>query len=219
VHRSPWRLLAVVVVANAVYLGLVVATLRAGERRGIAPAQLLRDPLAVVVGPLHAGLLSSVGVLAWSAAAGACLLAGGVLVGLDGSRREGRLLLGIGLLTLTLAADDLLLFHEGIAPRWLGLSEDLVLASYALAAVALLVGYRDVVRRLATRWLVLVSVLAFATSAGVDLFLEAPTVYRVEEDLAKTVGVWNWSLAWGLGAGLLVRQAVVGAHHDAEVGA
>jgi hypothetical protein len=201
-----WHLIAT---ANVVYFGAFGTVIWAFGRRDVTADKLLRDPIAVAGGPLHAGLLSNIGILVWAIGAGACLLAAAALWGVADAGRECRLLLGVGVLTTVLAADDLLMFHEdvGIGPRWLGLSEELIIGTLGAATLALLVVYRDLVWRMATRWVLLIAAAGFAVSIGIDL-VDDRMNYVIEEDLAKMVGVWNWTLGWGVGAALLVRRAL-----------
>jgi hypothetical protein len=212
-EASRVRLVLGINVAAAV---LLAAGLRLAARAGISGDELVRDTIAVVGGQLHAGLLSNLGIIVWAVGGGVCLAAAAVLRTVPEQRRWARLLGGAGLLTVVLATDDLIMFHEGagIGPQWLGIPEALIMAAYAGAVVGLAIAYRDLLPRLPGGIVLLLALGCFAVSVAVDL-VDVQLTYVVEEDIAKLLGIVNWTLGWGLAATGLLRRALAGTGADA----
>lgn len=168
----------------------------AGLWLGVEIPELTRDPTAVAgVGPLTGGL-SSIGVLLWAASAAIWLFSAWLLRE-RGSPADARFALGTGLFTAYLVLDDLFLLHEELAPRHLGIDEDVFVGLLVvLASVYLILFRRRVFRRDA-----LLLHFAFALFAG-SLFLDAVLeprywpdgnwVYLVEDGL-KWLGIACWA--------------------------
>jgi hypothetical protein len=196
-----------VILANAAFIAAVLSVMVAFSSRGIEVGSLLRDPSAVLGLPLHVGLLSNVGVVIWAAGAGGLLLAGIALRALR--RPDAALFLSVGGLTLVLAADDLLQFHDsvGMGPVWFGIPQEVIVGTYGLVAAVLLVLHRSRILRLEGRWVLLVAAFALATSVGIDV-IDPDGIYIVYEDGAKIVGIFNWSVGWFLAAVGALREAV-----------
>jgi hypothetical protein len=103
------------------------------------------DPAAWLDASPFVGLLSHVRVLlAWGAAS-ACVVAGAFVARVGGWRQALPLLAAAAAMAY-LALDELFRFHEYFYPR-LGVPERAVLIGYAVAALAFLWWYRDVLRR------------------------------------------------------------------------
>jgi len=103
----------------AVALLLPVLALAAALWAGLAPTEILRDPIMVAGGDqsdFYLGLFSNLGVVLWTAAAAICLFAGSGLTG-EASRRARHFLLFAGFFTLVLMLDDLFMLHENYADR------------------------------------------------------------------------------------------------------
>ncbi|NNC79782.1 MAG: hypothetical protein HKN94_06465 [Acidimicrobiales bacterium] len=153
--------------------------------------QLLLDPTSVAGLPWYTGLVSNLGVLAWTlgtvAAAGAAHVAH--LAGRDAAAsflRQGALL--AALLTL----DDLFRLHSSALPKLFGVPKLVVLAVYALLGVAwVVVHHREILR---TRWVVLVGAVApIGLSVLFDLLGTGSGNWIVIEDTAKFLGVLAWA--------------------------
>ena len=105
-------------------------------------------------------------------------------------------LLWSGLLTSVLLLDDLFLFHESLAPRYLGVSEEAVVLGYGIATAWYLVRFRRILLDREIR--VLFAALAFFTLAvAIDEFQDAwPSPWRILfEDGFKLLGIVSWSAA------------------------
>ena len=125
-----------------------------------------RDAAATLEAHPAVGMLFYSGILVLWTAAVSCLL-----VALHLSRRlTGSLtpLLLAGLGIAYLAVDDLFQLHESVLPK-LGVSQDVVLATYALIALGYLLRYRDFFR--GHEWpLLAIACAVLAASVAVDQF-------------------------------------------------
>lgn len=83
--------------------------------------------------------------------------------------------------------------------------EELIVGAYGVAALALFVAYGDLIWRVATRWVLLVAAAAFAISIGIDL-VDPRDAFSVHEDLAKLIGIFNWTVGWSVAAVAVVRR-------------
>src|SRR6266545_2176521 len=90
------------------------------------------------------GILSSLGILLWCAAASICFSAAMTLRKVK-PRDTFLFLLSSALLSTYLLFDDLFQFHEALAPRYLGLNEKVVYAALGIAVSAYLVAFRRVI--------------------------------------------------------------------------
>lgn len=165
--------------------------------QGIDLHEILRDPSSVTQGPLHAGFMSLVGVLFWTAGAAVCWFAGALLLGTPGDRGVGCMLLSVAALTTLLGLDDLFLLHETIFPWYLGMPEKVALGSYGLATVAILFFFRNQILDLGAAGLVWALAL-FGLSLGVDLLQHSLQPFLGQgrillEDGAKFLGIVAWN--------------------------
>lgn len=153
----------------------------------IPPADLLRDPAAVLGGPAYVGVISTLGLLLWGCTAALCLYTAAAQQNARG------FWLFAGGVTLMLLADDWLLLHENAFPVYLGLSEYYLYGAYALAVAYYLIHFRQVLLR-AEYWLLLIALGGFAASLGIDLIdgiIYVPGFYLFE-DGAKLIGIASW---------------------------
>ncbi len=179
-----FRLLTSAYVLAVMFVGLVWLTARA---LGRPFSYFSREPASAVAEAWYAGFLSNVGILLWTVAATASLLAWW--------SRRGRpetgsnLLLWAGLLTTCELVDDFFLLHDAFYPM-LGIPEEAVAAMYGLATVALVVFFRT---RLAGPGLVAVGVTLalFAASFGLD---QVWSGNHLLEDGLKFLGIVTWTL-------------------------
>lgn len=156
---------------------------------------ITRDVAAIAnIHPLS-GVLSNLGILLWCVAASICGFAAIVLRNVDSSDAFW-FLLSSSLLSGYLLLDDFFMFHEVLAPRYLGLSEEFVFAALGITVSAYLFVFRWFI--LKTNFGVLVLALGFlATSAATDVVL-GPWLWRLGhwtfffEDGAKWLGIASW---------------------------
>ena len=167
-------------------------------QRRVPVRDLLVDPATATGSAWYAGMVTSVGVLAWSVAACACA-ATAYTAALAARPRAVSAFRGAALLFGLLLLDDLFLLHSDLVPAALGLSKLTALATLASMAGLWVLTARGELRR--TRWeLLLASAGAFAASLGVDVAVAGPESgpRLLVEDGAKLLGVLalaDWSVA------------------------
>jgi hypothetical protein len=188
--RSPWPW---VVAAVVVGLALSAPAPLAGVLTGgsLDPMDLMSDAVEVTGIAWHAGAVASLNLFVWAAGAGVFLVAA---IGLR--RRDASLaamLLALGLLSLVLTLDDRFLLHEVVLPHYLGVPELVTYGLYAVAAVAVLVAFREVFRRLPETGILLFAIAALAVSVGLDLTGWDSLTRRVAEETFKMVGAVAWA--------------------------
>lgn len=180
---------------------------------------LTKDPTALLRLPVYIGALSNLGLQLWMAAATACALGYAGLRRLGRHPREARFLLAAGLFSLAILADDMFRLHEDVYPRFLG-GEKFVFSLYGLIWLAVLVRFRDVIRR--TEFgLLAVAMAFFAIMAVADLMPTSHHPGPLVEDGSKLVAITTWlaylartSLGFLLGAraaGAAAGRATAGA--------
>ena len=193
--------------------GLTLAVLALASllsvHRDLPIAFFLRDPASTLNAHPLTGMVSHLGVLVWCSAVGVCFFTRAVV--LRERDDEMRLfLLWSGLLTSALLLDDLFLFHESLAPSYIGLNEQAVYLGYGIATAWYLVRFRRIVLDLEAR--VLFAALAFFTlSLVIDEFQETwSSPWRILfEDGFKLLGIVSWSAA-------LIRTCVGAADEPAH---
>jgi hypothetical protein len=138
------------------------------------------------------GMLSTLGVMTWCAAAVVCLLTWRLLRdrGVVGEVPAFFLLGGLG--TTVLMLDDQFMFHDRLAGRYLGLNENLIYAVYAIGAVSYLVRFRRIVLG-RNPLLFFLAVGLLATSIFFDS-VDVPFHWAFE-DTPKFLGIVAW-LGW-----------------------
>jgi hypothetical protein len=160
---------------------------------------LTRDPMVVAgetgLGRAWYGMISNLGILGWSAAVGASLL-GAAIAYRDGAGRRQAAFLACGAgLGAILAADDLFMVHEShhLAPAH---GERVVVGGLGVATLAYLVLFRREILGGTGGGLLLVALMLFSVSVGIDLAVpEAPmdSLYWVAEDGSKFMGIAAWA--------------------------
>ena len=183
------RLLTVTYVPS---FALLAALAIASIYKPIPIGVLTRDPAAVANVHPFTGVLSNLGVLLWCSSAAICLFSGVVLH--HTQRTKGCwFLICSALLTLCLLFDDLFLFHEFLARRYLGLSEKVVYVFLGGVTAAYLLTFRRVI--LQSEYTVLcLSLVFFGISVAVDVLSPAwlgAWLFLVE-DGAKFLGLASW---------------------------
>lgn len=213
-----WSRRSAVVAVVGVALGLLgmVALAAVLGPRGFG--LMTRDALAVAraggdVERLYVSWLSHLGVLVWTVAAGASLLAGRVLAG----RRDGtRLLLTTGgLLSLGLVADDLFQLHESVVPELTRFTEEHLQVGWALLVLAwvllnrrALVGSHHAPVMLLGGGLLALSMAADVADEAGPFGVAADLLggHVVLEDGVKLLGIACWSAYLWLESSRALRQ-------------
>lgn len=183
-------------IGGAVALAVVLVAL---GYAGLDPAVLLDDPLAaagVAYTRPWVGMLSMVGTLVWTVAAGAWLLT--AFVRADASAAERRFVLCTAGLVTLLAVDDGLLLHDHVIPHALGthVAEKAIIAMHGLAIAAWSVVFLDWLRRLHPFALLLAGV-GMLGSVLLDAHLWGIRWIIVTEDALKLYAV-GALLVWSM---------------------
>jgi len=173
-------------------LGILGLAVYGATVRGFDPARLFRDPVSAGSLPIYTGLISSLGVVLWVATAGICLFAYSLVRTRAGQAEGARFLLAIGLLTALLGLDDLLLFHEQIAPRLLRIPELMVMVGYATFLGGIFIRFRRVLLDSADE-LLAGALMGLGGSVAFDVLAPPGGMYPVAEDGLKFLGIALWS--------------------------
>ncbi len=194
-----WRVLAALMVVSAVFIG---ALFLLSLLTNTPMALLTRDVAATAGIKFYIGILSSIGALTWGASASVCWFAAAVLRGGAHLREPARFLAGAGALQTALGADDFFMLHETVYPK-LGLPEEVIVAFYGLALLALVLRFR---RQLLDSELLLflIGAVLFGGSVLVDLAVRDATAL---EDILKVGGVATWLTYFWRYALARLRQA------------
>ena len=134
--------------------------------KGIPIQLLTRDPAASTGEGFYLGAVSNYGMILWSGAFTACLLAALVLAS-GKAMADRNFFLGGGSLTALLLVDDFYMLHERVFPTFLGLPDRALLATEAVLFLALIFLFRNEIRRSGVG-LLLLAVLGFGASLGID---------------------------------------------------
>ena len=185
------RLLPIMAVA---YLPTCVLLVALVVQSSVPISDLTRDPVAVMEAPTYVGLVSSVGVLIWSATAAICGFAYFAIRGRTGQAVWALFLLFGGLLTALLTLDDLFLLHERLIPTYLGIGENVTFGLYALLICAYMARFLPTI--LKTEFLLLLLAIGFF---GLMLFADKELVRlddgpaHLFEDGSKLLGIVSWA--------------------------
>jgi hypothetical protein len=195
---APWRNAAGderVALAVAIVLGAAVLA-AAGVSSvlfGFDSSELFTDPSVVADYSDHVGAVSHIGVLTWVAGGAVALLAGSIVA--RGALRS--LLLALGSVSLLLALDDLFRGHENLGEvLHAGEGENVVVAVYGLAVLAILVRMRRVIVERTPLVLLGVAAAFFAASLAADVVLDRGDGFAGQvavEDGAKLMGIFAWT--------------------------
>lgn len=170
-------------------------------------AQLLLDPAAAAGMPWFTGLISNLGVLAWTL--GAVAAAGAAHIAHLGQRfRAAMFLRHAAVVGALLTFDDLFQLHASVFPKVFGVPKAAVLFIYGLGvAVWALTHAAEIVR---TRW-----GLLFAAGVGISLSVAVDQVSLgqdwalLAEDGAKFLGILAWAAYFTLTARDIASSVVV----------
>lgn len=186
-----------------VALGFLVALV---SQDVIPYEQLLLDPADAGGLPWYAGMVSNLGILAWTTATVAA--AGGAWVaGLADRPGAASMLRGGAILSTLLLLDDLFQFHSYL-PGQLGLPKAAFYGLYAgLTGWWVLSGYQELART--NHRLLQAAGAAFAASILIDQFsVGSAGVSLILEDAAKFFGVLAWALYFVVTAQDITRSVV-----------
>ncbi|MCE5257929.1 MAG: hypothetical protein LLG44_02590 [Chloroflexi bacterium] len=191
-RRSASAILAVLA-ATALLLGALVWF---HARTNVPYLQFTRDAAALRAAPWYTGILSQLGVMAWTAGAAAALT-GACAVGKAPQAAAWRkyLLVG-GVFSAWLALDDALMLHEVVIPHQLGIDERVVYALYIATALAFFaLNWR---KALAGEWPLLLTALVFlAVPVLADMLRLTADIEELLMAGSKLAGILAWAAYWG----------------------
>ena len=179
----------------------------AGMQSRMPLTALLHDPNAVLGVPWYSGLLSNIGILAWTVAAAAA--SGRAWVAKQTDRSSAARCLGVaGAVASILLLADLLLLHSSVLPKLIGVPKSgatIIVVLPAIAWFAIFIG--EILR---TRWIILAAALvSFFISIAADQILSPEgSTALLFEDGAKFLGVLAWSLYFVLTTHDIVRSTI-----------
>jgi hypothetical protein len=190
---QPDRRFLILVVGSGLAWGLFQLVLSlVMAARGHWPRDLYRDPIAIGHLPLYSGLISDIGCMMMTATAAFALLTYASLSAEE--RTQRRFILWGGLLSLLLASDDLLLFHDGYFPRF-GVSEAVTQIVYALLMLSWLVLSREsLLKTGANGVLLLLGLAGLGASAAFDMAEDIVPTLGVLEEPSKQMGILFWMM-------------------------
>lgn len=179
----------------SVFALVLLLLIVAGLQSKIPTDILMREPQAVSGHQWYVGFFSNLGAVIWSLTAGISLFTAHVLARHSSQLDICRLLVGGGLLTLLLMADNLFLLHDQVFSGYLGLGKIPIFGAYGFLACSFLVTSRAAIFRSA--WPLLIAALGcFGLSIVFDLFFNELGVAigrgQLLEDGLKLLGIVIW---------------------------
>ena len=186
--------LLITFIPSILFLGVGIIT---GYIFGIKPTFLLRDIASIAkINPLY-GFFTTIGSFLLFAAAAVCLFSAITLRQLK-SKVTFNFLMYSGILSVYLAFDDMLLFHDYIAPIYLNIPENFVLASILIAFIVYLLKFYKSILATNYQFFVL-SILFFAISQFVDMIPKQwlfgglyGSSHILGEEVPKWLGITSW---------------------------
>jgi hypothetical protein len=161
-------------------------------------AQLLLDPAAAAGMPWFTGLISNLGILAWTL--GAVAAAAAAHIAHLGSRdRAATFLRHAAIVGGLMTFDDLFQLHSSVFPKVFGIPKAAVLFVYGMGIAAWALTHAiEIVR---TRWgLLFAAGVAMSLSIAVDQISTGQDWALLAEDGAKFLGVLSWAAYFTLTA-------------------
>lgn len=195
--RNIKNLIPFIIAVNLGPVVLLLAVAAGSMITGITLGDFTRDPASINEMHPFIGVVSNAGILLWTACACVCLVFRTLLRRHPGREEMASFLLYMGLATLLLMLDDLLLLHELIFPEWIGIPEKAVMAAYGMMMAFGIIRYRSCI--LKTEYLLLLIALGcFAASVAIDI-LHHPIQLAIGggtclllEDGFKLLGIAGW---------------------------
>jgi len=170
----------------------IAATGLAAERLGIPVADLTRDPASTLGVHPFIGIVSTVGILLWTATASICLFSA-ARARRRGADDDARFLICTGALTSMLLVDDLFMLHEWVFPLHIGVLEEIVYGTYVLIFLACYLRFRSALADHGLA-LLLLACACFAASILCDQLVPNEGVQYLVEDGFKLTGITAWFL-------------------------
>ena len=178
-------------ISGAIAIGGASVTVLTANLTGNPIWRLAKDPAQVVGYEPYIGMLSNWAVLLWFASAVICLFTEIVLRKSGAALRPRLFFLASGILSLTIALDDLFLFHDVILPNTLGIRESFFYLIYLVTIILyVLVFLRDIHQK--EYILFWISFLLLFYSRGYPFLLPFLREYKTPGDMLKFFGIVFW---------------------------
>lgn len=178
-------------ISGAIAIGGAAITILTANLTGNPIWRLAKDPAQVVGYAPYIGMLSHFAVLLWFASAVICLFTEIILRKSGATLRPRLFFLASGILSLTLALDDLFLFHDVILVKMLGIRESFFYLIYLVTIILyVLVFLRDIHQK--EYILFWISFLLLFYSRGFRFLLPFLREYETPGDMLKFFGIVFW---------------------------
>jgi hypothetical protein len=202
VRAHAWRL--PVVYAPAIALVILIGYVDTQTR--FPASYFFRDAASTVEEAFFLGSMSNLGVVLWFAAGAICLFAAGILRRVEPKGQQAMFFFCVGALTVSMALDDLLQFHEEIVSEVLLGNRNvigpvdgelLVFGFYMAVLLFILVRWNGLIRTTDYLFL-LVSLAFFILGVSADRGLIGGTAVKDKEvrvlieDGCKFLGITGW---------------------------
>ena len=179
------------IISGVISLGGAAVTALVARLTGNPIWRLAKDPAQVVGYEPYIGMLSNWAVLLWFASAVICLFTEIILRKSGAALRPRLFFLASGILSLTLALDDLFLFHDVILVKTLGIRESFFYLIYLVTIILyVLVFLRDIHKK--EYILFWISFLLLFYSRGFRFLLPFLREYETPGDMLKYFGIVFW---------------------------
>lgn len=138
------------------------------------------------------GFVSTAGIILWASTASICLFTAIILYLSRNKNAQLKFAVIAGIFTGLLTLDDAFLVHEAVLPS-LGINQELVLALYAVLAMAyVFISWRIILSY--DFWILAAGITALIISLIIDIsFHSLDSRYIVWEDDAKFLGIFFWA--------------------------
>lgn len=191
------KILMIVTILYIPIISLLSLIVLVNLHTGIPLKTFTRDPTAIAGISPFAGIVSNIGILFWCIAASICLFSFFKITYQQTNKINDftLFLLFFGITTSVLLLDDLFLFHETIAPKFLNLSEEKIFISYGIIVLFGIIRFKKVIFQ--TEWIILsLAFVFFALSILMDVVsffnsLQFPRNFI--EDGFKLLGIISWT--------------------------
>ena len=179
------------IISGVISLGGAAVTALVARLTGNPIWRLAKDPAQVVGYEPYIGMLSNWAVLLWFASAVICLFTEIILRKSGAALRPRLFFLASGILSLTLALDDLFLLHDVILPNTLEIRESIFYLMYLVTTILyILIFLREIHQK--EYILFWISFLLLFYSRGYPFLLPFLREYETPGDMLKYFGIVFW---------------------------
>lgn len=202
------RILPTILAAFLLSVIAISGTVVLAWSREVELSVLTRDPGIAARRGFYVGVLSTAGVILWTAATSICFFGAFLLFGVKPARRTALFLLSSAGVSLMLTLDDAFLLHERVFPTFLDVPERLVYLAYLLVISAYFVSFLS--RILRTDYFILaLAVLFLGLSLTVEALFSRSNLQTFAEDCLKFTGIVFWAAYYVRTTFMSVRSAIM----------